>query len=164
MASEAQLRAVLGRLTMLMIGGRCTAAVDAATWYPCSFALAAPELAGNAGDGWAAVSGWRGNSGLTLHRADGAAPGVASVRAISMPRAAALHAQAGVVPADPFAGLLGVLAPPRWLDDRAPTYGAKLAFRFRADSNEAMRSNVDRASGTVTLRSDPGAPKAGTPA
>jgi len=144
-ASEAQLRAVLSRLTMLEVGGRCAGWVEGPTSYPCGFAIDDLDLGGTVEARFAALTtSW-------------AAPSEAARPdpTLERPLVPDLGAHGLISPVLDIERFVALRAPLRYLGDKSRALGASMQFKFRAVSNALVPSEFDRTSGTVVLRSQP---------
>jgi len=154
-ATETELRSVLGNLTELMIGGKCVSAADGDTSYPCAFAVGDPDLAGIVSEQFIGIpAGWRATSGTTIALAkDYWNSG--SILAIDENSGRTLTANRE--------RYVGLLAPTRYLGNKGQAFGGQFSFKFRAVSNGLVPSTFDQESGTVVMLSDPTAPVPGPP-
>lgn len=149
-ATEAQLRAVLARLTALEVGGRCAGWVEGPTSYPCGFAIADLDFGGTVEQRFSAITA---DQQVTIDSAQtkpmaGRTPG---------PDLAAHGLISPVLDVKRFVALR---APLRYLGDKSRALGARMQFRFRAVTNSLVPSEFDRASGAVVLHADPRVPLA----
>lgn len=151
-ASDAQLRAVLSRLTRIEVGGHCAGWSEGLTVYPCGFAVADFDLGGLVEPRF---------SGLTVDwetPADAVQPNPVADRPRATPRPAAHGLISPALDAPRFVALR---APLRYLGDQSRAFGARMQFRFRCVTNALVPSEFDRTSGAIVLRADPKVPLPG---
>jgi hypothetical protein len=145
-ASEAQLRAVLGQLAGIEIGGRCAQRAGNTAARACTFALAPPDFAGIV---------------IKDHRGDTALGWAATATASSERSGAARDAPANPRPGFDAMRYFGLLAPEHFVDTPIAPLGARLALRYRAGAGELLPAGLDRASASLILHGGPsGAPPA----
>ena len=135
---------MFGRLGEIVIGGRCNGFKDESTYYPCSFAIAEPDLGGivvGRFDGQ--TTDWTGTAQAAVLRPHTLRRGRGSVEAFSPPATEREGSDSR---------LLGLVAPARHLGDQRASYGTRLSFSFRAIDNDVTPSKFDLASGSVVLR------------
>lgn len=140
-ATEADLRAALGRLGGIEIGGRCAGWVEGSTDYPCGFAVGEIDLAGMIGSRYSSIGYDR--QGPSQQTRQTRLPGTDTP---------AFRASGLLAPVPDAMRFASVRAPLRYLGQRGAAFGARLAFRIRAVSNPLVPSQFDRGSGLVILR------------
>jgi len=153
-ATDAEVLSVLGRLTSLTIGARCTSVREGDLTYPCGFALSEPDLGGlRDTDPERMLRGWRGTLGYAVRGrfdVDGP-PTVMAFDAPDTPPPGESRDQAS----GSSRRFIGFSAPPALLGDRSGAFGRTLSFRFRAVADSTARSDFDPASGVVLISNDP---------
>jgi hypothetical protein len=142
-ASETQLRAALGNLAGVELGGRCAGWVEGPTSYPCAFAVRELDFAGNVADRYAAI----------VNDSTAADPARAAAAVASRPRG--IEGSGLIAPVPDSARFVGLHAPLRYLGDKERTFGGRLRFEMRAVSNPLVPSEFERDSGLVMLRAGP---------
>ncbi len=136
-ANAAQLRMVLGTLSGIEIGGRCTGWVEGSAAYPCGFAVRSLGINSQIDDRY---------SGVAMDWAPDPKRAQAAVDA--RPQA---DMQGLISPLLDTPRFVGLQVPPHQLDDPRHAFGGRLRFEIRAVSNPLVPSLFDRASGQVTL-------------
>lgn len=136
-ANAAQLRVVLGALTGIRIGGRCTGWVEGATAYPCGYAVRSLGLDGQVGDR---------HSGVVMDWTPDPKRAQAAIDA--RPQA---DMQGLISPLPDTPRFVGLHVPPHQLGNPRQAFGRRLVFEVRAVSNPLAPSAFDLASGQVTL-------------
>ena len=138
-ATEAQLRAVIGHLGGIEVGGRCAGWVEGQTAYPCSFAVREIDFAG-------AVMERHFTIASDCASAD-EGPAQAPMRSQPPQTGASTSRMQGAL------RFVGVRAPLAYLGDKSQAFGGRLQFEIRAVSNPLLPSQFDRSSGMVILHS-----------
>ena len=136
-ANAAQLHVVLGALTGIEIGGRCTGWVEGATAYPCGYAVRSLGVEGQAGDRF---------SGMVMDWTPDPKRAKAAIRA--RPQA---DMQGLISPLLDNPRFVGLQVPPHQLGDPRQVHGSRLVFEIRAVSDPLVPSVFDRISGQVAL-------------
>lgn len=150
-ATEAQLRAVLSRLTSIEVGGRCAGWVEKATSYPCGFAIAELDLGGAVAERF---------SGITADWNSAPSEPAQMNPVVQGARDAEPAAHGLISPVLDTERFVSLHAPLRYLGDKSRVLGTRLQFRFRAVTNSLVPSEFDRSSGAVVLRANPQVPMA----
>jgi hypothetical protein len=140
-ATEAHVRAVMGRLAGIEVGGRCAGWVEGPTAYPCGFSVREFDLAGSVAQRFVGIV-----SDMTKPDTKRAQAAVDS----RPPNAGALISPVLDVPR-----LVTLQLPRRYLGDKSKVIGGQLRFEIRAVSNPLVPSEFDHSSGVVTLRGGP---------
>jgi hypothetical protein len=136
-AKAAQLRMVLGTLSGIEIGGRCTGWVEGAAAYPCGFAVRSLGIDSQVGDRYSGVA------------TDWTPDPTRAQAAIDARPQANMHGL--ISPLPDTQRFVGLQVPPHQLGDPHHAFGSRLAFEIRVVSNPLVPSLFDRATGQVIL-------------
>ena len=149
MATDAQLKSVLGSLGALAIGARCKGVSSGPTFYSWAFELAVPAVTSMSREGALGFrKGWRSTSGDTLTLYD-----QGSIQAWSIPDKVAA-ANARYYPPGVEPDFLGLLAPQGFGAGGSLVPGTSLNLRFRVVSNGLAPSCVDVHNGMVIMSTE----------